>query len=173
MHRLLAAVSIVLVAACVTMHGPQTVTLSASEIEQLIQTDLGGVMEVFKGAELRRPEVSLMPASERLQLTWKVKLPDGPNGAAIGVVVELTGKPVLNAAHNGVDLTDARIEDVRLAGLPRFLSLARLGDKKGAPLPDVPLLSLPAELLRRDQVAYGATGVGVGYTGLKIDIAPK
>ena len=162
-----------LLAACATVHGPQTITLSTAEIEQQIQTDLAGVMEVFRGADLRRPEVSLMPASDRLQLAWNVKLPDGPTGAPIGVAVELSGKPALNAARNGIDLTDVRIEDVRLAGLPRFLSLARLADKKGATLPDLPLMSLPAEQLRRDQVAYGATGVSVGYTGLKIDIAPK
>ncbi len=163
----------VLLGACATMHGPQTITLTTADIEQQIQTDLGGVMEVFKGADLRRPEVSLMPASERLQLGWNVKLPDGPTGAPIGVTVELSGKPVLNDARNGIDLADVRIEDVRFAGLPRFLSLARLGDKKGTALPDLPLMSLPAEKLRQDHVVYGATGVSVGYTGLKIDIAPK
>lgn len=162
-----------LLAACATLHGAQTITLSAAEIEQQVQADLAGVFEVFKGADLRRPEVSLMPASERLQLAWNVKLPDGPTGVPLGVAVELSGRPILNAARNGIDLTEVRVEDIRLAGLPRFLSLARLGDKKGATLPDLPLMSLPAERLRQDQVAYGATGVSVGYTGLKIDIAPK
>jgi hypothetical protein len=173
MRRLIIVASIVLVTACATTHGPQTITLSTAEIEQQIQTDLGGVMELFKGVDLHRPEVSLMPASERLQLEWNVKLPDGPTGAPLGVAVELSGKPALNAARNGIDLTQVRIEDVRLAGLPRFLSLARLGDKKGMTLPDLPLMALPADRLRQDQVAYGATGVGVGYTGLKIDIAPR
>jgi len=173
MRRLFAIAFVAVVSGCVTTHGPQTITLSTSEIEQQIQTDLAGVMELFKGANLHRPEVSLMPASERLQLEWNVKLPDGPTGAPFGVAVELSGKPVLNAARNGIDLTQVRIEDVRLAGLPRFLSLARLGDKKGTDLPDLPLMALPADRMRQNQVAYGVTGVGVGYTGLKIDIAPR
>ena len=162
-----------LLTACATTHGPQTITLSTAEIEQQIQADLGGVMELFKGVDLHRPEVSLMPASDRLQLEWNVKLPDGPTGAPFGVAVELSGKPALNAARNGIDLTQVRVEDVRLSGLPRFLSLARLGDKKGTELPDLPLMALPTDKLRQDQVTYGATGVAVGYTGLKIDIAPR
>jgi len=173
MRRLFAVAFVALVSACVTTHGPQTITLSTAEIEQQIQTDLGGVMELFKGVNLHRPEVSLMPASERLQLEWNVKLPDGTAGLPLGVAVELSGKPALNAAHNGIDLTQVRVEDVRLTGLPRFLSLAQLGDKKGTALPDFPLMALPADRLRQDQVAYGATGVAVGYTGLKIDIAPR
>lgn len=163
----------IVLTACATMHGAQTITLTPAEIEQQIQTDLGGVMEMFKGLDLRRPTVSLMPATERLQLGWNVKLPDGPTGAPLGVAIELSGKPMLNAARNGIDLTAVKIEDVRLAGLPRFLSLARLGDQKGASLPDLPLMALPADKLRQSDVVYGATGVGVGYTGLKIDIAPK
>jgi hypothetical protein len=171
-HGLIVAVTLLL-AACATVHGPQTITLSTSEIEQQIQADLGGVMELFKGVDLRRPEVSLMPASERLQLEWNFNLPDGPTGVPLGVAIALSGRPMLNAARNGIDLAEVRIEDVRLAGLPRFLSLARLVDKKGTALPDLPLMALPADRLRQDQVAYGATSVGVGYTGLKIDIAPK
>lgn len=173
MRRPLAIAAFLLVTACAIMHGPRTVTLATSEIEQQIQTDLGAAMELFRGVELRRPAVALMPASERLQLTWEAKLLDGPTGKPISVAVELSGKPVLNAARNAIDLTEVRIEDVRLASLPRFLSLTWLTDRKGAALPDLPLMALPANLLQRDHVAYAATGVSVGYIGLKIDIAPK
>ena len=114
-----------------------------------------------------------MPASERLLLEWNFTLPDGPAGSPVGVVVELSGKPVLNAARNGIDLTHVQIEDARLAGLPRFLSLARLVDQKGMTLPDLPLMTLPTDRLRQSDVAYVATGVAVGFTGLKIDIVPR
>jgi hypothetical protein len=173
MRHFVAAVLVALLPACATMHGPQTITLSTTDIEQQIQLDLGGVVEMFKGLAAPRPEVSLMPASERLLLEWNFSLPDGPTGSPVGVVVELSGKPVLNAARNGIDLTQVQIEDARLAGLPRFLSLARLVDQKGMTLPDLPLMTLPTDRLRQSDVAYVATGVAVGFTGLKIDIVPR
>ncbi len=173
MRRLVAPILVALLSACATMHGPQTITFSTAEIEQQIRADLGGVLEVFKDLDTHRPEVSLMPASERLLLEWNFKLSDGPTGTPVGIAVELSGKPVLNAARNGIDLTQVRIEDVRLAGLLRFLGLARVVDRKGMTLPDLPLMTLPADRLRRSDVAYEATGVRVGYTGLKVDIVPR
>ena len=172
--RLLAATMLVaLLSACATMHGPHTITLSTAEIGQQIQADLGRAVEMFKDLDTRRPEVSLMPASERLLLEWNFKLSDGPTGTPVGIAVELSGKPVLNAARNGIDLTQVRVEDVRLAGLLRFLGLARVVDRKGMTLPDLPLMTLPADRLRRSDVAYEATGVRVGYTGLQVDLVPR
>ncbi len=173
MRRFVAPVLVWLLSACATMHGPQTITLSTTEIEQQIQADFGGVAQMFNGLDVHRPEVSLMPVSERLQLEWSFRLPDGPAAWPLGIAVDVTGKPVLNAAQNGIDLTQVRIEDVRLAGLPRFLGLARFVDRKGMTLPDLPLIALPSDRLRQSDVAYAATGVGVGYAGLRIDIAPR
>jgi hypothetical protein len=173
MRRFVAPLIVAFMSGCATMHGPQTITLSATEIENQIQADLGVVMEMFKGLDVRRPEVSLMPASERLLLEWSFTLPDGPAGSPLGVAVELSGKPALNAARNGIDLAQVRIEDVRLAGLPRFLGLSRLVDQKGMTLPDLPLMTLPIDRLRQSDVAYVATGVGVGFFGLKVDIVPR
>lgn len=163
----------VLLSACATMQGPRTITLSAAEIEQQIQTDLGDVLDAFKGLGARRPDVSLMPSSQRLLLEWNFGAPGDPAGLATGVTVEVSGKPVLNASGNGIDLTDVRLDDVRLAALPRFLGLARLVDRKGMTLPDLPLMRLPADRLRQSDVAYAATDVSVGFAGLKIAIAPR
>jgi hypothetical protein len=163
----------VLLSACATMHGPRTITLSAAEIEKQIQTDLGDVLDAFKGLGARRPEVSLMPSSQRLALEWSFGAPDEPAGFASRVTAEISGKPVLAASGNGIDLTEVRLDDVRLAALPRFLGLSRLVDSKGMTLPDVPLMTLSADRLRQGDVAYAATGVSVGFTGLKIDIAPR
>jgi hypothetical protein len=173
MRRFVAPVLVALLSACATMHGPQTITLSTAEIARQIQVDLGGVVEMFKGADAPRPEVSLMPVAERLLLEWDFKLPDGPTGSPMGVVVGLSGKPVLNAARDGIDLTQVQVEDVRLSGLPRFLGLARLVDQKGMTLPDLPLMTLPTDRLRQSDVAYVATGVAVGFTGLKVEIVPR
>jgi hypothetical protein len=67
------------------------------------------------------------------------------------------------------------LEDVRVTGVPMLFSfgLAQLGDRKGATLPDLPLMALPAEQLTRSQVAYGATGVAVTFTGLRVDLEPR
>lgn len=175
MKRLATVLLSLLVAGCATSHGPQAFVLTTAEIERQIVTDLGGAFELFKGLDMRRPEVALMPVSERLQLTWNLRVPDGPTSAPLGVAVALAGKPMLNKAGTGIELTQVTLEDVRLTGAPQLFGfgLARLGERKGTGLPDLPLLALPAERLMREQVAYGATSVEVTYGGLRVNIAPK
>ena len=164
-----------LLAACSTLPGPRSFTLSPAEIERQIEADLGATFEMFRGLDVRRPEVALMPVSDRLQLTWTVRVPDGPTSSPLGVSVALAGKPVLNAARNGVSLTQVTLEDVRITGVPVLFSfgLAQLGERKGASLPDLPLIVLPPEQMTRRQVAYGATGVVVTFSGLRVDLEPK
>lgn len=164
-----------LAAGCATVPGPRSFVLTTNDIERQIEADLGSTFELFKGLEARRPEVALMPISERLQLTWTVRVPDGPTEAPLGVAVALAGKPALNATGNGIDLTQVTLEDVRITGVPKLFGFgfAQLGERKGARLPDLPLVSLPAEQLTRRQIAYGATGVEVTYGGLRVNLAPK
>jgi hypothetical protein len=177
MRRLLVACLAFLLAGCASVHGPRSITLTPEEIERQIETDLGSLMEVFKGLELRRPEVGLMPASDRLQLAWNVRLPStAPDAGLYGWLnarIEVSGKPVLNAARNGVMLTQATIDDVRLGGLPRMFGFSQLLDRKGAALPDFALIALPEEALKQGGVVYRATAVSVSWRGLRIDIEPK
>jgi len=174
-RRVIALCFGLLLTACATIPGPRSVTLTPAEIERLIEADLGAAFELFRGLDVRRPEVALMPVSDRLQLTWTVRVPDGPTNAPLGVAVAVAGKPVLDAARRGVNLTKVTLEDVRITGVPVLFSfgLAQLSERKGASLPDVPLISLPADLLMRERVAYGATGVAVTFTGLRVDLEPK
>jgi hypothetical protein len=167
--------SCLLLAACASLPGPSSFVLSPTDIERQIETDLGTAFELFKGLDMRRPEVSMMPVSERLQLTWTVRVPDAPTEAPLGVAVAVAGKPVLNAARSGINLTQVTLEDVRLTGVPKLfgLGLLQLGERKGTRLPDLPLVTLPAERLVHKQVAYGATAVEVTYSGLRVDIEPK
>ncbi len=164
-----------LLAACATLPGPRSFTLTPADIERHIEADLGATFELFRGLDARRPEVALMPVSDRLQLTWTVRVPDGPTNTPLSVAVALAGKPVLNAARSGVNLTQVTLEDVRVSGVPMLFSfgLAQLGERKGASLPDLPLISLPPEQMTRRQVAYGATGVVVTFSGLRVDLEPK
>jgi hypothetical protein len=162
-------------AACSTLPGPRSFTLTPGEIERQTEANLGATFELFRGLDVRRPEVALMPFSDRLQLTWTVRVSDGPTNTPLGVAVALSGRPVLNAARNGVKLTQVTLEDVRVTGVPMLFSLglAQLGERKGASLPDLPLLALPPEEMTRRQVAYGATGVAVTFGGLRVDLEPK
>jgi hypothetical protein len=137
-------------------------------------------MEVFRGLELRRPEVTLMPVSGRLQLAWNVTLPGSGERAGsdlfstgLGVTVALSGRPALNVGGDRVDLKEVQVEDVRFNGLPRLFGLAQLADRKGSTLGDMPLMALTPGQLRKFEVIYQATAVEVTYRGLRIDIAPK
>ena len=164
-----------LLAACAALPGPRSFVIAPIDIERQIETDLGAMFELLKGLDVRRPEVALMPVSDRLQLTWNVRVPNGPTSAPVGVGVVLAGKPELNATRSVILLTQVTLEDVRIPGAPaRFgFGLAQLGDRKGTKLPDLPLISLPADQLTRQHVAYGATGITVTYAGLRVDIEPK
>jgi hypothetical protein len=177
MRRVLFACLAFVLAGCASVHGPRSITLTTEEIERQIETDLGSLLEVFRGLELRRPEVGLMPAAERLQLAWNVRLPNtapdaGLNGW-LAARIEVSGKPVLNAARNGVTLTQVTIDDVRLGGLPRMFGFSQLLERKGAALPDFALIALPENELKRADVVYRATAVAVSWRGLRIDIEPK
>jgi len=177
MRRLLVACLAFMLAGCASVHGPRSITLTPEEIERQIETDLGSLMEVFKGLELRRPEVGLMPASDRLQLAWNVRLPNTAPDAGLhrwlSARIEVSGRPVLNAAGTGVVLTQVTIDDVRLGGLPRMFGFAQLLERKGAALPDFALIALPDSELKRGGVVYRATAVAVSWRGLRIDIEPK
>ncbi len=177
MRRLLLVCLALFVAGCAVAPGPRTITLTPPEIERQIEADLGALLEVFKGLALRRPEVGLMPASERLQLAWSVRLPDtSPDAGLYGWLnarIEVSGRPVLNLAGTGVVLTQVTIDDVRLGGLPRMFGFSQLLERKGAALPDFTLIALPQQALKRGGVVYRATAVAVSWRGLRIDIEPK
>jgi len=176
MIRLASAVCFgLLLAGCATAPGPRSFTLTPDDIERQIVADLGTTFEPFRGLDMRRPEVELMPVSERVQLTWTVRVLDGPNNVPLAVAVAVAGKPKLNAARSGIELTEVALEDVRVTGAPMLFSfwLAQFGDRKGTKLPDLPLVLLPAEQMTRKQVAYGAIGVVVTFTGLRVDLEPK
>lgn len=173
MRRLVWLLGFLLVA-CVS-HGPRSFTLSPAEIERQVQVDLGAVNVLFKDTVAPKPRVTMMPGSDRVGLAWDVSLPAGVMGGRSAVVLELSGKPVLNAARSGVNLSQVRVEDIRMPGLSGVLALSRLFDLKGSEqtFPDLPLAQLPENMLVQQAVAYGATAVSVGYDGLKIELAPK
>lgn len=178
MRRLLWTLPLAL-AACVTMHGPTWFNVTTFEIERNIETDLGGVLAMFEGLDVRRPQVDLMPASNRLQLTWTARMPgvvaQETFGSPLTIAIAVSGTPKLSERGDGVVLHEVVVEDVRISGVPRLFSfgLSQLTDRTGATLPDIPLFALASERLRRGDVAYRATGVEVTYEGLRVNIEPR
>jgi hypothetical protein len=169
-----------LLAGCVTVHGPRTLTLGREDLERSIDTDLGNMVELLRGLDARRPEVAFMPVAGRVELAWTLTMPadpapDTPFGRTVGLTVVTSGTPRLNAARTGVDLTDVRLDDVRVLGLPRLLGfgLGRLPERKGSRLPDLSLYQFTPQQLRIGDVAYGADSLQVSYRGLEISISPK
>jgi hypothetical protein len=175
---LVAAPALLGLAGCATV-GPTSFTLTPSEMEQRLQTDLSTVFEVLRSTDARRPEISTMPVSGRLQLDWTLSLPgfserEGLFSKDVGVAVALSGRPDLNEAGNTVLLRDVRIEDVRVTGVPRVFSfgLSQLADRKGTPVPDFALFGIEDQL-RRGGVAYAASSVEVTYRGMRVHIEPR
>jgi len=167
-------------AACVTVHGPTSFTLSREDIERTIEADLGSMVEILRGLDVRRPEVAFMPVAGRVELAWYVTLPVEPAsgnlfGSNVGIAVVISGQPQLNAARTGIDLVDVKLDDVRALGLPRILGfgLGAMTARKGSTLPDLPLINFSPTQLRLADVAYGATALEVTYRGLRVDIAPR
>ena len=65
------------------------------------------------------------------------------------------------------------IDDHALRSAPLVDANLARGHAIAMTLPALPLMTLPADRLRQFNVAYEATGVAVGFTGLRIDIAPR
>jgi len=164
---------------CAGLSSSDRLLLTSTQIERSLATDLGQVLEVFEGLDVRRPEVELQPASDRLQISWNLALPGDVHGGALGMPVGVrllvSGHPRVDASGRGVDLVDVHLDDVAFAGMPRLFGLgfARLVDRKGAVLADFPLLTLPADRLVRDHVLHVATGARVTSQGLRIELSTR
>lgn len=176
----MALLMVSVLAGCVTVHGPTSFTLTRDDIERAIEADLGSMVEILRGLDVRRPEVAFMPVAGRVELAWYVTLPVEPAsgtlfGSNVGVAVVISGQPQLNAARTGVDLVDVKLDDVRALGLPRVLGFGfrAMTARKGSALPDLPLINFSPQQLRLADVAYGATAIEVTYRGLRVDIAPR
>ena len=142
---------------------PAHFVLTADDIQRQIETDLGAALELFKGLEVRRPEVALMPTSERLQLTWTLRVPDGPNNLGLGVAVAVAGQADTEhgAQRHQPDRGHAR-------GCSRHGRAAAVQFRPGATrrTQGHDAAEFAADHAAgaadwcRDQVAYGATGRG-------------
>jgi hypothetical protein len=174
---LLALAFCVLLGACAAF-GPPAIQLSRGDIAQRAfidrdQVDMRSVLKGMEGLDISGPDVGVQLGAERLQFGWTAKLAEAPMGIPLSVYVALSGKPVLNAAGNGVDLADARIEEVRMPMIP-FVSLdPKTLNQSGDSFGTLPLLAFRPDELNRDGVIYQARQLSVGVFGLRVDLVPK
>lgn len=166
-----------LLAACATP-GPPSITLNRSELAQRAFVDRGddAVARLFREAERARvqgPEVSVQVGAQRLVLAWTAPLTGTTPGLPLSVRIAISGAPVLDAAGTGVDLTDTRVEEVSVPGVP-LLSFNRAADvDRGQSLGTLPLLRLRPDELERDGEQYRATALSLRGSGLRIELQPK
>lgn len=177
--RRFAPLAAVFLAACAHQSGPASLVLSPEDIERLSPARMDQVLMLFEGSRARRPEVDLLPIADRVQLAWTMNLPAppgaGPFAPPLKVLITVSGRPVLNAARNGVTLSETVIDDVRILGAapPPGFALGDIVEKKGAAVQDLPLLEFrPDQLVRRNTVLE-VRRVSVEYSGLRIEMAPK
>ena len=165
-----------LLAACVSI-GPPVIHLSRSDIAQRAfvdreQADLHKVFGAFRGLAVSGPDVGIQTQAARLQLEWAFRLKESPAGLPLSISVAISGKPELNEGGTGIDLADARIEQIRLPSVP-FVNLGPGQLSSGESLGRLPLLAFRPEELNRDGVIYQAGAVAVGVFGVRVDLLPK
>ncbi len=177
MKRFLPFACALLLTACAAL-GPPAIHLHRSDIAERAFIDRAefNTSKIFGGFDafsITRPEVGFQPTAERLEFAWSARLNAGPLGLPLSVRATISGKPVLNAQRNGIDLEDARLEEIRLPSIP-FVNLdTRKALKEGDTLGTIPLLQFRPDELNRDGIVYVPTALSLGSFGLRADLSPK
>lgn len=160
-------------AACTAM-GPPSITYSRADIEKQAFLDrregeLAALFQGLEGANIAGPDVGFATNAGRLELAWTAKLASGPLGVPLNLSVTISGTPELNAARDGVDLADARVEEVKMP----FIKMGSGKLKEQASLGRLPLLAFDPSQLNRDGVLYQAESLTITSSGLRVNLAAK
>lgn len=177
MHRTLLLAALALLLAACSALGPPSIRLTRGDIAEraFAERKVFDLRRFFKGAEgvsVSGPDVGFQLQAQRIELAWTASVA-GPMGVPLSLRVAISGQPVLNEQKNGIDLTDTRVEEVRLPSIP-FVNLdKRSFQPAGTSLGTLPLLQFAPEELNRDGIVYQPTGLELGTFGLRVDLAPK
>jgi len=164
-------------AGCASLFGPPAIHLDRSDIAQRAfvdrdRVDLQKVLGQFEGLAISGPDVGIQTQAQRIQLEWAIRLKDAPAGIPLAIYVAISGRPELNQDRTGIDLADARVEQVRMPSIP-FVNLGSGKLAEGDPLGRLPLLAFRPEELNRDGVIYQPTELSVGAFGVRVALVPK
>lgn len=171
---LLPAAMTLALAACATL-GPPAIVYSRGDIERQAFVDRreeGAFAEAFRGFEgigFAGPDVGFAVAAQRIEMTWSASLAGGPLGAPLKASLTISGEPQLNAAADGIDLVDTRVERVRLP----LVSVGGDDSSQDRALGRLPLLRFDERDLNRDGILYRPESLSLGTFGLRVSLAPK
>ena len=171
------ALTVAALAGCSSLFGPPAIHLDRLDIAQRAfvdreKADLRKVFGQFEGLAISGPDVGVQTQAQRLQLEWAIRLKEAPAGIPLAIHVAISGKPELNENRTGIDLADARIEQVRMPSIP-FVNLGSGKIVEGDTLGRLPLLAFRPEELNRDGVIYQPTDLSMGVFGVRVGLAPK
>lgn len=177
MNKWIALLGAALALSACAVLGPPAIHLDRTDLEQRAfidreQVDIRKVLGQFEGLAVSGPEVGIQTQAQRVELEWAFRLKESPAGLPLAVHVSISGRPELNASRTGIDLADARIEQIRLPSIP-FVNLGPDKLTEGESLGRLPLLGFRPEELNRDGVIYQATGLTVGTFGVRVALSPK
>jgi hypothetical protein len=160
-----------------TSFGPPAIHLDRSDIAQRAfvdheKVDLRVLFRDLEGLAISGPDVGIQTQAQRVQLEWAIRLKEAPAGIPLSVHISISGKPELNASRTGIDLADARVEQIRLPTVP-FMNLGPSGLTAGDSLGRLPFLAFRPEELNRGGVIFQPTELSVGVFGVRVALAPK
>jgi hypothetical protein len=163
-----------LLASCMTL-GPPAIIYSRADIEKQAFVDrrenseFAQVFRGLEGVDFTGPDVGFATSAQRIELAWSATLAEGPLGVPLKASLTISGVPQLSEAADGIDLVDARVEQVKLP----LVSLGGQTPAQDRSLGRLPLLRFDAGDLNREGVLYRPESVSLGTFGLRVNLAPK
>jgi hypothetical protein len=107
-------------AACATLGGPRTFTLSEAQLGRLIDERMNKSLTFLRlfDINLANPKVALDPATGRVITSMDANLKNPFSGNRLSGVAKISGKPGFDPKTGSIVLADTRAEEFKLDGLP-------------------------------------------------------
>lgn len=168
-----------LLAACAGLgDGPQTVTLSEAQLQQLVERNLNvdhRLLSIFD-VNLGKPKVSMQPDVNRVLTGLDVAVKNPISGSTLKGSIAVSGRLSWDARSMAVVLADPRAESFAIEGVPGQYSnqINRLGGLLAEQfLKDFTLYKPQPEDLQYRGRAIEPTDLRVKQGGVEIVLAPR
>ena len=166
-----------LLASCASVIGPRRIELSQSRLQAGLERRFplrNRLLELFD-VQLTRPQVAILPESDRVALTMDVSVSPPFLRQTWAGTMTLSGHLYVDAARSGVFMADAHVDrfDVQGMDVARARDLGRGADVLMNQLVrDVAIYSFRMEDLRYAGVQYVPTRIATTSNGLRVSLEP-